>query len=172
LRRRAADGPGLRAPTARPPRTARGHLRRAARAALLLALVLPGCSGLALPQEAAPATGPDPSFERLIAERLKSFKDYKSYAAFEISDFRWVHGVKGWLWLACVRLQDSGHPRTFAFFVRNGAVLDDRLAVEIDGCGTQTYRPFAAAGAPAGAGPGAPAGAAVAPGPGTLDPLH
>ena len=122
-------------------------LPHAARAALLLALVLPGCSGLALPQQEMPAPAPtagaDPSYHTLVAKELKSlFKDPASYQAFEISGYRWVHAVKGWSWLTCVRFQDHGHRRSYALFIKDGTVIDNRYAVETDACDGQTYSPF------------------------------
>jgi hypothetical protein len=137
-------------------------LQNAARAALLLLpLVLLGCSSLALPTEDAPASGPDPADNGLVVKRLKTFKDYDSYDAFEISDFRWVHSVKGWSWLACVRFQDRGHRRTYALFVKKGAIIDGRYAVETDGCETQSYSPFEPT-----------TGARRPPSAGDLEPLH
>lgn len=126
-------------------------LRRAARAALLLTLVvLPACSELALPKEATPAPGADPANNELVARYLKAtFKDRGSYDTFDISGFRWVHSVKGWSWLSCVRFQDHGHRRTYALFIKDGAVVDGRYAVQIDACDTQTYSPFDAIMGPA-----------------------
>jgi hypothetical protein len=89
-----------------------------------------------------PASGPDPSYAKLVAKHLKSFKDYASYSAFEISDFRWVQSVKGWSWLTCIRFQDHGRVRTYALFLKGDAVIDGRYAVETDGCGAQNYLPF------------------------------
>jgi hypothetical protein len=119
-------------------------LQRAAGAALLLTLaVLPACGELALPKEAAPPLGADPAYNELVARHLKTvFKNRGSYDTFDISGFRWVHSVKGWSWLACVRFQDRGHPRTYALFIQDGAVVDDRFAVQTDACDTQTYSPF------------------------------
>lgn len=118
-------------------------MQNAARAALLLPLVLLGCSSLVLPKEDAPALGPDPTYNRMIAERLqKSFKDIRTYDSFEISEFRWVHTVKGWTWLTCIRFEDHGHKRAYALFLTEKEIIDSRYAVETDGCDTQTYSPF------------------------------
>ncbi len=119
-------------------------LRHAAGAALLLTLaVLPACSELALPKEGMPAAGADPAYNELVANHLKTaFKNRGSYDTFDISGFRWVHSVKGWSWLTCVRFQDHGHPRTYALFIQDGAVVDGRFAVQTDACDTQTYSQF------------------------------
>ena len=123
-------------------RGAYASLQNAARAALLLPLVLPGCSSLAQPEEGAPAAGPDPTSGKLIAKHLQSFKNADTYSSFEISEFRWVHSIKGWSWLTCVRFQDHDRKLTYAVFLKADKIVDSRFAVEADGCGTQTYSPF------------------------------
>jgi hypothetical protein len=51
-----------------------------------------------------PMTGPDPSYQGEVATHLKQvLKNYSAYDSFEISDLRWVHSIKGWTWLTCVR---------------------------------------------------------------------
>jgi hypothetical protein len=123
-------------------------VRRAAWAALLLAAAglsgfLVGCSGFAAPTEEVPATGPDLSSREVIASHLKkTFKNYASYDSFEISDPRWVHSMKGWNWLTCIRFQDHGHLRTYAVFLNGDKIVDDRYSVQTDNCDTQTYFPF------------------------------
>jgi hypothetical protein len=119
-------------------------LRDCVRATLLLPLALLGCSGVALTQTDAPASAPDPSaFHKLIGNHLKmSFPDIATYESFEISDAHWVHSVKGWTWLSCVRFQERGHVRTYAVFIQTDKVVDSRYAVTTDGCGEQTYAPF------------------------------
>jgi hypothetical protein len=114
-----------------------------ARAALLLALVLPGCSDFALQKEDMPARGADPAYNDVAANYLKTaFKDRAFYDTFEISGVRWVHSVKGWNWLTCVRFRDHGHQRTYALLIKDGAVIDARFAVETDACDGETYAPF------------------------------
>ena len=115
----------------------------AGRAAPLLALsIVAGCSNMTLPKEAMPATGADPSYTR-IANYLKNrMKDIAAYDSFEISDPRWVHSTNGWNWLVCVRFQDRGHRRTYAFFFTDEQIVDSRYAVQTDACDAQTYSPF------------------------------
>jgi hypothetical protein len=123
-------------------------MSRAVWAALLLAAIglagaLAGCSGLAATNEDVPSTSPALSFRELIAGHLKkTFKSYSSYDSFEISDPRWVHSIKGWNWLACVRFQDHGHLRFYAVFFNGDKIIDDRYAVQTDNCDTQAYVPF------------------------------
>lgn len=98
--------------------------RHAVGAALLLLVILPGCSGVPLVDE-MPASEPDlPGYNKLVANHLKAtFKNLASYDAFAISTFRRVHSFKGWVWMTCVRFEDKGHPRTYAFFIRTGRSL-------------------------------------------------
>ncbi len=115
----------------------------ARRAAPLLALSrVAGCSDVTLPKVAMPATSANPSYTR-IANYLKNrMKDIAAYDSFEISDPRWVHSINGWTWLACVRFQDHGHRRTYAFLFTDEQVVDSRYAVQTDACDAQTYSPF------------------------------
>ena len=117
--------------------------QHAARAALLLPLVLLGCSAIVLPREDAPAAGPDPAYYAKIVTQLQSsFKDIGSYDSFEISEFRWVHSVDGWSWLSCVRFQDHGRRHTYALFIRGDEITKSRFAVKTDDCEAQNYSPF------------------------------
>lgn len=112
----------------------------------LIACALAGCSGFDPPPQAAPAAGPDASYNTLVANQIKSlFKGAASYQAFEISGYRWVQGMKGWSWRSCVRFRDHGHPRTYVLFIQDGVVVDNRYAVETDRCARETYAPFDAA---------------------------
>src|SRR5215472_17358011 len=81
---------------------------------------------------------------RFVAAKYfsESMPDRLSFENFEISELRWVHGLKGWSWLACVHFMDHGHLRTYALFIQNNAVIDARYAVQIDSCGSPSYTPF------------------------------
>jgi hypothetical protein len=122
----------------------RASVQHAVGAALLLAVsLLPACSNVALPQEDMPASGADPTYTKLVANHIRTtFKAYTAYEAYEISGPRWVHAIRGWSWLACVRFQDHGRQRTYAMFIKNGAVVDSRYAVRTDDCDLQAYAPF------------------------------
>ncbi|HKM87389.1 MAG TPA: hypothetical protein VJX48_02175 [Xanthobacteraceae bacterium] len=138
------DERGLQGLTPKEQQGAPTCLQSAAYAALLLALaVAAGCSGLMVSTEDAPASGPEPTYNAMVANRLKSaFKDHASYEAFEISDYRWVHSIIGWSWLTCARFQDHGHRRTYALFIKANQIIDGRYAVQADGCDTGSYSPF------------------------------
>ncbi len=115
-------------------------------AALWLLALLPGCSELAQPSEAAAQAvaqpAPPPYVALAAAHLLAAFKDRSPDDGFEISNVRWVLANKGWSWLSCVHFRDRGHPRSYAIFIQNNAVVDARYAVETDGCEKQAYTPF------------------------------
>jgi len=112
------------------------------RSVFALLLASPGCTQIAQPSEAA--TPPEqPAYAAVAAKYFSStMADRASFENFEISGLRWVHGLKGWSWLACVHFVDHGHVRTYALFIQNDAVIDSRYAVQSDSCGSQSYMPF------------------------------
>jgi hypothetical protein len=118
--------------------------RDCALATLLLPLVLWGCSSVALPQTDVPPAEANPAAShKIIGDYLKeTFKEITKYENFEISEARWVHTVKGWSWLSCIRFQERSHVRTYAVFIQTDKVVDSRYAVTTDGCGEQAYAPF------------------------------
>lgn len=113
---------------------------------VLLALMLLACSAcaqIAQPTEAGTPPSEQPAYAAIAAKYLSStMSDRSSFENFEISGLRWVHGLKGWSWLACVHFVDHGHLRTYALFMQNDAVVDARYAVLSDSCGSQSYMPF------------------------------
>jgi hypothetical protein len=111
--------------------------------ALIAALSVAGCSELASSTEQVPAGGSNLANATAVVVRIKSLfnKDPANYKNFELSGQRWVHTLKGWSWLTCVRFQDHDHQRLYAVFVKDGSVVDDRYAVETDGCAIETYTP-------------------------------
>jgi hypothetical protein len=123
-------------------------LRRAACALLLPAWIglsagLSGCAGLAAGNAELPVAAPDPTYRDVVSAHLKRvLKNYSSYDSFEISDPRWVHSIKGWTWLTCVRFRDQGRVRSYALFLDGNRIVDDRFAVQTDNCDLQAYYPF------------------------------
>jgi hypothetical protein len=109
----------------------------------LILLALSGCTQLAQPSEAATPPAEQPAYAAVAAKYFAStMADRASFENFEISGLRWVHGLKGWSWLACVHFLDRGHLRTYALFLQNDAVVDARYAVQSDSCVSQPYTPF------------------------------
>jgi hypothetical protein len=109
----------------------------------LMLLTSPGRTQIAQPSEAATPPPEQPAYAALAAKYFsETMADRLAFENFEISELRWVHGFKGWSWLACVHFVDRGHPRTYALFIQNDAVIDARYAVQTDSCGSQSYTPF------------------------------
>ena len=109
----------------------------------LMLLPSPGCTQIAQPSEVATPPAEQPAYAAVAAKYFSStMADRASFENFEISGLRWVHGLKGWSWLACVHFLDHGHLRTYALFIQDDAVTDARYAVQLDSCGLQTYTPF------------------------------
>jgi hypothetical protein len=138
----------LQALMAKQPHRGSRALRRAAAVLLLPACLalcagLSGCAGLAAGNSEMQLAGPDPSFRDAVANHLKKvLKNYALYDSFEISDPRWVHSVKGWTWLTCVRFREQGRVRNYALFLDGNQIVDDRFAVQTDNCDLQTFYPF------------------------------
>ena len=104
---------------------------------------LSGCAGLAEDNAEMPVASPDPSYQGVVAAHLKQvLKNYSAYDSFEISDPRWVHSIKGWTWLTCVRFREQDRVRSYALFLDGNKIVDDRFAVQTDSCDSQTYYPF------------------------------
>ena len=119
----------------------RNAVRRTLGALMLLASS--GCTQLAQPSEAATPPIEQPAYAAVAAKYIAStMADRAAFENFEISGLRWVHGLKGWSWLACVHFTDRGHLRTYALFLQGDAVIDARYAVQSDACGSQSYTPF------------------------------
>jgi hypothetical protein len=108
-----------------------------------LSAALSGCADLAAGNAEVPLAGPDPTYREVIGSHLKrTLKNYSTYDSFEISDPRWVHSMKGWLYLTCVRFRDQGHVRNYAVFMDGNKIVDDHFSVQTDNCDSQAYYPL------------------------------
>jgi hypothetical protein len=138
----------LQALVSEKPHRASRVLRRAAWAVLLpawlgLSAALSGCADLAAGNAEMPQAGPDPTYRDVIAAHLKrTLKNYSTSDSFEISDPRWMHSMKGWLYLTCVRFRDQGHVRSYSVFMDGIKIVDDRFSVQTDNCDSQAYYPL------------------------------
>jgi hypothetical protein len=127
---------------------ASGALRRAAWLLLVpawlgLSAALSGCADLAAGNAEIAQAGPDPTSREVIGSYLKrTLKNYRTYDSYEISDPRWVHSMKGWLYLTCVRFRDQGHVRSYSIFMDGNKIVDDHFSVQTDSCDSQAYYPF------------------------------
>lgn len=118
-------------------------------AALMAAASLIGCGGLGSPsldgafeQVSEVAPEPLPPYRKLIAASLKTFKQQGDLHDLEISDPRWIDHTGGSAWLVCVKLKSDLRPLHYAFFIRNGAVIETRFAVGTDRCGQRNFEKF------------------------------
>ena len=109
-------------------------------AALIMLVMLAGCSAVPLLDSAEPAV--PPSYGTLVSDVLKKFKGYASYTNFEISAARWVHAPTGWNWLVCVRYNDGQQQRYYSFFIDNNRIVTQRYDIVTDQCTLQQYVPF------------------------------
>jgi hypothetical protein len=104
------------------------------------AIMLAACSSVPIENPTEPA--PPANYGKVIAEALRKFKDFSTYRNFQISGLRWVHAATGWNWLVCVRYDDRGLARFYAFFLDDNAIANARYDVRIDHCPAQQYVPF------------------------------
>jgi hypothetical protein len=110
-------------------------------AVLLAATILLAQCGVALPEDAT-VPPPPANYGVLIANSLKGFKSLPNYSNFQISPLRWVHAETGWNWLTCLRYDDHGATRFYAFFIAGNSIVNSRYDVRTDRCAAQQYVPF------------------------------
>jgi hypothetical protein len=103
-------------------------------------IMLAQCS--VVPPEDATQPAPPANYGVLIANALKAFNGFAGYSDFQISALRWVHAAAGWSWLSCVRYDDHGRKRFYAFFINDKSVINARYDVRTDQCDAQQYVPF------------------------------
>jgi hypothetical protein len=103
-------------------------------------MIVADCSAVPLDNAVAPAA--PASYGVLVSEALKAYKPFAGYSDFEISGLRWLHAETGWNWLACLRYNDHGHRRIYAFFIKGNAVTNARYDIITDQCAAQQYVPF------------------------------
>jgi hypothetical protein len=115
----------------------------ARRAAMLPAVaLLAACGSMAQPQ-GGPTSTLNPDYRAMIASHLNTaFTSAKPSGPAEISDPRWVQSNKAWAWQVCIHFQDRGHLRTYVVFIKGSEFVDERYAIQTDGCGAQTYSEF------------------------------
>lgn len=109
--------------------------------ALLAAATLLAQCTVALPEDTA-QPAPPVNYGALVAKSLKNFKNLTNYSNFQISAPRWVHAETGWNWLACLRYDDHGVTRFYAFFIDGDKIVNARYDVRTDACPAQQYVPY------------------------------
>ena len=127
-----------------------------ARALLLLALTLGGCSMSVIPDWISEdAAGPEPTNYRFVVANglvtgvsgvsaIIGRSDAASLVL-EISTPRRVDVAKGATWMVCVRTLSypARQPRSYhSVFIRHERIIDSRISVGVDQCERETYTPF------------------------------
>jgi hypothetical protein len=110
--------------------------------------LLGACTSLLSPDAPAESEAAAPDYQALVAKDLAGLKDRASMGAFEISPLRRTRLAQPGDWMACVRTTIQERPTYLAFFMREGRILDRRLAVLIDECGQEQFHPLPGLGAP------------------------
>ncbi|MFL6931898.1 MAG: hypothetical protein ACJ8FK_18460 [Xanthobacteraceae bacterium] len=104
--------------------------------------LLGACTSLMpLDMSAESETGPA-DYQTLVAKNLVGLKDRAFAGPFEISALRRTRLAQPGDWMACVRTTVQERPTYLAFFMREGRVLDWRLAVLIDECTHEQFQPL------------------------------
>jgi hypothetical protein len=92
---------------------------------------------LRIESEAGPA-----DYQVLVAKDLVGLKDRAFTGPFEISPLRQTRLAQPGDWMACVRTAVQERPTYLAFFMREGRVVERRIAVLIDECAQEQFQPL------------------------------
>jgi hypothetical protein len=121
-----------------------------ARALLLLALTLGGCSmsGSIPDWVSEDAAGPEPTNYRfIVASALSAIIGSRNVTSrvLEISNPRRVDFARGAIWMVCVRSLSYPSRQPLAYysvFIRREKFFDSRISIGIDQCQSEPYTPF------------------------------
>jgi hypothetical protein len=109
----------------------------------IVALALLGaCTSLLSPDMPTESETRPADYQVLVAKDLANLKDRASMGSLEISPLRRTRLAQPGDWMACVRTTIQERPTYLAFFMREGRVLDRRLAVLIDECVQEQFQPL------------------------------
>jgi hypothetical protein len=92
------------------------------------------------PQSPLPPNPPDMAVVTKAAVGL--FATLKLPGSGEISPLRPAHPSTLADWMFCLRSDADDLPRNYAVFWRNNAILNYRLAVQVDGCARDMFQPL------------------------------
>jgi hypothetical protein len=112
----------------------------------VVAAVLGGCSSTFFSLPDTPTSlDPGPAdYQALVAKNLLELKDRTSLGSLEISPLRQTRLAQSGDWFACVRTTVQEQLTHFAFFIREGRVIEWRQAVLVDGCAQEQFQPLRA----------------------------
>jgi hypothetical protein len=99
------------------------------------------CTSFVSPEINDSETGPA-DYQQLVARDLAAMKDRAGMGPLEISPLRRTRLAQPGDWMACVRTTVQERPTYLAVFMREGRVLDRRVAVVIDECGQEHFQPL------------------------------
>src|SRR5262245_21254609 len=112
----------------------------------LVALALLGaCTSLLSPDTPADSEAGPADYQTLAARHLANTKGETGPFAtgpFEVSPMRRTRLAQPGDWMVCVRATVQERPAYLAFFMREGRVLDRRIAVLIDECAQEQFQPL------------------------------
>jgi hypothetical protein len=109
----------------------------------IVALALLGACTSVLPPDLPIESEPRPAdYQVLVAKDLTGLKDRAFTGPFEISPLRRTRLAQPGDWMACVRTTVQERPTYLAFFMREGRVLERRIAVLIDECAQEQFQPL------------------------------
>jgi hypothetical protein len=108
----------------------------------VVALALLGACTSALPPDLPISEAGPADYQVLVAKNLTGLKDRAFTGPFEISPLRRTRLAQPGDWMACVRTTVQQRPTYLAFFMREGRVLEQRIAVLIDECTQEQFQPL------------------------------
>jgi hypothetical protein len=109
-------------------------------------VVLGGCSStFFFPPENPMALDAGPAdYQALVAKDLAKLGNRAAMGPLEISRLRQTRLAQPGDWMVCVRTTIEERPTYIAVFMRDGRVIDRRLAVLVDECAQEQFQPLAA----------------------------
>ena len=108
--------------------------------------LLSGCSASLLPPDLpTPLEAGPGDYQAVVAKDVGTLANRATLGPLEISALRRTRLTQPGDWVACVRAVTEERPTYFAVFIRDGRVIDRRLAVLVDECGQEQYQPLAEA---------------------------
>lgn len=109
------------------------------------ALMLGGCSStfFFLPDTPIPLDPGPADYQTLVVQDLAKLQNRAAMGPFEISSLRKTRLAQPGDWMVCVRTSIEERPSYIAVFMREGRVVDRRVAVLVDECTQEQFRPLA-----------------------------
>jgi hypothetical protein len=111
---------------------------------LWAALLLAGCSSASILAPEAPMQlelGPA-DYQTMVSKMLAQMPQRGSMELIEVSAPRKTRLSQPGDWMVCVRTLMKDRPTYIAMFIREGLIVDHRLAVIIDECMQAQYQPL------------------------------